>query len=88
MKVSLGDPQVLGQLSFDTPLCGFTLYSGKHDLFGVVWTETESSESTIYSSLPSCSCCHGTYYIALLGSVVISVLICVPIATSVQTRLV
>ena len=44
-----------------------------------------SSESTINSSLPSCSRCHGMYYIALLGSVVISVLICVPIATSTQT---
>jgi len=50
MKVSLGDPQVLGQLSFDTPLCGFTLYPGKHDLFGVVWTETELIVSCISTS--------------------------------------
>lgn len=47
MKVLLGDPQVLGQLSFDTPLCGFTLYPGKHDLFGVVWTKMELIVSCI-----------------------------------------
>jgi len=41
MKVLLGDSQVLGQLSFDTPLCGLTLCPGKRDLFGAVWTETE-----------------------------------------------
>jgi len=47
-----------------------------------------SSESAINSSLLSCSRRHSMYYIALLGSVVISVLICVPVATGTQTRLV
>lgn len=41
LKVCLDEHQMLGQLSFDGPLCGFALCPGKHDLFGVVWTETE-----------------------------------------------
>ena len=44
-----------------------------------------SLEPIIHSSLPSCSHCHGQYYIALLGMVVISVLICVLLATGTQT---
>jgi len=36
----------------------------------------------------SCSHCHGLYYVALLGMVVISVLICVPIVTGTWTKLV
>ena len=47
-----------------------------------------SSESAIHSSLLSCSHYHGLYYVALLGMVVISVLIQVPVATSTQTKLV
>ena len=47
-----------------------------------------SSEPAIYSSLSFCFHCHGQYYVALLGMVVISVLICVPLVTGTWTRLV
>jgi len=47
-----------------------------------------SLEPAIHSSFSFCSHCHGLYYVALLGIVVISVLIWVPIATSAQTKLV
>ena len=75
---------------FEYVLCKGTAYSS---LYNLVWVSIiqlalRSLESTINSSLPSCSYCHGMYYIALLGSIVISVLICVPIATSAQTKLV
>ena len=70
--------------------CKGTAYSSLDNLVqvSIIQLALGSSESTINSSLPFCSCCHGTYYIALLGSVVISVLICVPIVTGTQTRLV
>ena len=47
-----------------------------------------SSEPAIHSSLSSYSRCYSLYYVALLGMVVISVLICVPVATSAWTKLV
>ena len=70
--------------------CKRTAYSSLDNLVwvSIIQLALGFSESTINSSLPSCSCCHGMYYIALLDSVVISVLICVPVATSAQTKLV
>ena len=70
--------------------CKGTAYSSLDNLVwvSIIQLALRSSESTINSSLPSCSCRHGAYYIALLGSVVISILICVPIATGAQTKLV
>jgi hypothetical protein len=41
LKVSLDEPQDLGQLSFDAPLRGFALCPGGENLFGVVWSEEE-----------------------------------------------
>ena len=75
---------------FNKRYCKGTAYSSLDNLVwvSIIQLALRSSESAINSSLPSCSHCHGTYYIALLGIVVISVLICVPIATSTQTKLV
>ncbi|KAF9453126.1 WD40 repeat-like protein [Macrolepiota fuliginosa MF-IS2] len=40
-KVLLDEPQELGRLLLDTPLCGFTIRPGANNLFGLVWTEKE-----------------------------------------------
>jgi len=70
--------------------CKRIAYSSLDNLVwvSIIQLALRSLEFTINSSFPSCSRRHGIYYIALLGSVVISVLICVPIATSAQTKLV
>ena len=75
---------------FNKQYCKGTAYSSLDNLVwvSIIQLALRSSESTINSSLPSCSHHHGAYYIVLLGSVVISVLICVPVATGAQTRLV
>ena len=75
---------------FEYVLCKGTAYSSLDNLVwvSIIQLVLRSLESTINSSLPSCSHCHSMYYIALLGSIVISVLICVPIATGAQTKLV
>ncbi|KAJ3575868.1 hypothetical protein NP233_g816 [Leucocoprinus birnbaumii] len=41
LKVFLDEPQTLGELVFDSPLCGFFLCPGQQDLFGIIWNETE-----------------------------------------------
>ena len=71
-------------------LCKGTAYSSLDNLVwvSIIQLALRSLESAINSSLPSCSRRHGTYYIALLDSVVISVLICVLIVTGTQTKLV
>ena len=54
----------------------------------IIQLALRSSEPAIHSSLPSCSRYHGLYYTALLGMVVISVLIWVPVVTGTQIKLV
>ena len=54
----------------------------------IIQLALRSLEPAIHSFLPSCFRYHGQYYVALLDMVVISVLICVPLATGTWTRLV
>jgi hypothetical protein len=48
LKVSLDEPQNLGQLSFHAPLRGFALCPGGENLFGVVWSEEELMVRILY----------------------------------------
>ena len=67
--------------------CKGTLQSSLGNLIqvSIIQLALGSLEPAIHSSLPSYSRCHGQYYIALLGIVVISVLICVSLVTGAQT---